>query len=163
MFLRKGIFGKQYFQPKRRQNCYLHYNINFLKIGNLIINWLLLPYATFRSARLSHHVNPWSIVLSFKLRFKLKNEFLICKKDVQVQHKTFFSVKLRKVKFKSYGLDQWQSSNFQIQTKLIFCLRQRSFDCFTFTNSVQFSWNIHVIVYIKFIIYGKLICMVSVW
>ena len=40
---------------KLTQNCYLHYNISifFLKTGNLIINWLLLSYATCRTERLS--------------------------------------------------------------------------------------------------------------
>ena len=35
---------------KLAQNCYLHYHISifFLKTGNLIINWLLLFYATER-------------------------------------------------------------------------------------------------------------------
>ena len=70
---------------------------------------------------------------------------------------------MQKVKFKSYGLNYWESSNLQVQIKLIFCLCQRNFAYFTFANSVQFGWNIQVIVYIKFIIYGKLVCMVFVW
>ena len=63
---------------------------------------------------------------------------------------------MQKVNFKSCGLNQWQYSNFQAQIKLIFCLRQRSFACFTFANSVQFGRNIQVIVSIQFNIYGKL-------
>ena len=36
-------------------NCYLHYNINifFFKTSNLIMNWLLLSYATCCTEKLS--------------------------------------------------------------------------------------------------------------
>ena len=53
-----------------------------------------------------------SKVSSFKLRSKLKNEFLIYKKEVQVPFfcsgsKFLFSKIAKKVKFKSYGLNKW--------------------------------------------------------
>ena len=56
---------------------------------------------------------PWSKVSSFKLRVKLKTDeiffyrFLRSSSSIfiQVQHKYFCSVKLKKVKFKSYGLN----------------------------------------------------------
>ena len=38
---------------KLTQDCYIHYNIFFLKTGNVIINWLLLSDATCRTEKLS--------------------------------------------------------------------------------------------------------------